>query len=319
MSILKRKKQEGIDSTTTCICQEEGISTLIKCDNKSCYNPWWHYECAGLTGITPAAARKLTWTCPCCTINRFQNNYERDDITSIDTEKLREEIKVGIDECLPRIVNEVVKQVQHGSDMIKQNLTKSFAEIMKEQKAESQYIPISKTVIKEAIYEEKKEQEKINERRRNVMVFNAKEAESDNSDEAKTEDLMLVQKVCNSVHEGILEANNEIVSIKRFGKKNSDKIRPMMITFKTEKAKRMLFGNLHKLQNYNDLKSVSFNHDMTENEKKTTKTKLDEAKKKTEELKNNLTLSDDAKNWVYKIRGPPWDQKMVKVRPRQQI
>ena len=318
MTKLKRKKQDGIDASTTCVCHEEGTSALIKCEN-NCINPWWHLECAGLTGITPAAARKLTWTCPCCTIHKFRDEYESDfDTNVLDADKLRDEIKVGIQHCIPSIVSEVVKQVKPNNDMVKQSLTTSFVEIMKDQAAESHYAPISKTIIKQAINEDKKEQENINNRKKNIMVFNAKESLSDDKEQSKKDDLALLKKAFNAADERILEYDDEIVSFRRFGKKSSDKIRPILVTIKTERAKRMLFGNLYKLQNDEELKSLNFNHDVTEEEKKATKERVKEAEKKTEELKNDLTLSDDEKNWIFKIRGPPWDQRMVKIRPKEQ-
>ena len=48
------------------------------------------------------------------------------------------------------------------------------------------------------------------------------------------------------------------------------------------------------------------------------KVQIEEAKKKTEDLQANNNLTDDAKNWVFLIRGPPWDLRMVKVRPREE-
>ena len=36
----------------------------------------------------------------------------------------------------------------------------------------------------------------------------------------------------------------------------------------------------------------------------------------TEELQKDTSLTEDQKNWVFRIRGPPWDHRMVKIRPQ---
>ena len=90
------------------------------------------------------------------------------------------EIKQGITECMPTIVNDIMVKLQPSSNAIKQDIKMSFAEIMKDQTAETQ-----KVIIKQAINEDKKEQDKLEQRKRNVMIFNAKEPATNESDAAK--------------------------------------------------------------------------------------------------------------------------------------
>ena len=59
------------------------------------------------------------------------------------------------------------------------------------------------------------------------------------------------------------------------------------------------------------------NHDMTKDEKLQTKLRVEEAKLKTKELAENVELDEDSKNWVFVVRGPPWSQHIVKLRPRK--
>ena len=50
-------------------------------------------------------------------------------------------------------------------------------------------------------------------------------------------------------------------------------------------------------------------HDMTRDERTKTKLLIEEAK--------SQTINDtDSKNWIYKVRGPPWDQRIQRVRRR---
>ena len=49
---------------------------------------------------------------------------------------------------------------------------------------------------------------------------------------------------------------------------------------------------------------ISISHDMTKEEREQNKKLLTEAKKLQDE---------DQGNWTYKVRGPPWDLKIVKL------
>jgi hypothetical protein len=93
----------------------------------------------------------------------------------------------------------------------------------------------------------------------------------------------------------------------------------MMVTVQTERAKRKLFSNLYKLEFIELYKDIKINHDMTPEEKQAKKVLIEDAKKKTAELQANNTLTNDQKNWLFLIRGPPWEHRMVKVRPRQTV
>ena len=48
---------------------------------------------------------------------------------------------------------------------------------------------------------------------------------------------------------------------------------------------------------------------MTRAERDNTKRMVEEAKDKTKKLNENT----NEKNWIFKVRGPPWDQKIVKI------
>ena len=66
---LKRKKDDDIDTETICVCNQtiDGAQ-MIKCGEKNCSSPWWHVDCAGITGLTKSNLRNIQcWKCACCT------------------------------------------------------------------------------------------------------------------------------------------------------------------------------------------------------------------------------------------------------------
>ena len=308
---LKRKKGDG---GTKCICGKPDSDVMIKCSINSCES-WWHTECAGIKGATAGACKKITFVCPCCTVKRFANDLEFSNANHINTDELITEIKQGIANCLPDMVKDAMKTIQPDSDSLKTNMKTTFAEIMLEQQQSEK--PITKNMIKEALTEGKREQQKVDERKKNIMVFNAPESAADNNDQCHKEDIELFYDICNEIDDSILINNHEVVKLRRFGTKESGKKRPMMVTVQTERAKRKLFSNLYKLESIEMYKDIQFNHDMTPEEKKAKKSLIENAKKKTAELQADNTLTSDEKNWMFLVRGPPWEHRMVKVRPRQ--
>ena len=93
----------------------------------------------------------------------------------------------------------------------------------------------------------------------------------------------------------------------------------MLIKVRSEDNKRTIFRQLHKLRDNKDFPGIGMSHDMTKEEKEQTRLLVSEAKKKSKELSDNLDLDSDSKNWVFLLRGPPWKQHIVQVRPRRPL
>ena len=56
---------------------------------------------------------------------------------------------------------------------------------------------------------------------------------------------------------------------------------------------------------------------MTKEEKAQTRLRVEEARKKAAELANDTELDNDSINWFFIVRGPPWKQSTVQVRPHR--
>ena len=321
---LKKKKRQRADEPVKekeCVCRRDEVHKfMVQCSGPKdhCPNQWWHLECAGLSGIAPSSLKKVTYLCPACIINRNEAEFEL-TIQVMPTDQIGIEIEKHISKSVPKIVNElkqVIEKSGPSNDCLKADMKKSFAEVVKEQtKVKQSSIPLTKNIVKQALKEEKNEQDKLEKRKRSLVVFDAEEASQDEWQAAKNDDNKLFETICDKVDSRILEDQDEVVDIKRIGKKVEGKKRPLLVTMKTEKSKRLLFGNLYKLKDNEELQHMKFAHDMTEEERKTRKEKVKEAKEKTAELQNDTSISDDAKNWRFVIRGPPWEQRLVKIRP----
>ena len=127
----------------------------------------------------------------------------------------------------------------------------------------------------------------------------------------KEDDISLFINICNEISD--VEISKEyITQAQRLGMRSENgKIRPLLIILNSEESKKKIFSRLYKLKDLVQFKNISMSHDMTRDERTKTKLLIEEAKSK--------TINDtDSKNWIYKVRGPPWDQQIQRVRHRPQ-
>lgn len=241
---------------------------------------------------------------------------------------IKEEVKQSIAESIPDLMKEILKGSKENTKLLENNMKISFAQVVKEQQAESTAIPStwSKNDLKEVITQSKNEEEKLEKRKRNIIIFNAKEI-GNTETEIKESDLKLFQNMCNHADKSILRQSDEITGIRRLGTGNSKKAdtgtttdairsRPILVSLKSEHSIKKLFFNFHRVKQIDGMDNLNISHDRTEEEKKATTERLQEAKQKNYEIQNNNLLNEEEKNWVFRVRGPPWNQKIVKVAKR---
>ncbi len=96
-----------------------------------------------------------------------------------------------------------------------------------------------------------------------------------------------------------------MISARRLGKQKDDKPRPLLIQLSNPEKKVMLFKNLRLLQQAPEkYRQVSVQNDLTEKQRKKEKELREEAKKKEAESSGES---------VFKVRGPSWARKVIKV------
>ncbi len=150
------------------------------------------------------------------------------------------------------------------------------------------------------VIKEMKDQE---DRKRNIIFWNIPEPKAKDMNEKikhDKEEVKEITKICNATIK-----KDDMVKVKRLGKKSEDKPRPLLIEVSSDDKKAALFKNLSKLQDAPDkYRSVSVRNDLTKRQREQEKNLREEAKKKEEEA------SGEAQ---FKVRGPPWDRKIVKL------
>ena len=86
---------------------------------------------------------------------------------------------------------------------------------------------------------------------------------------------------------------------------NENKGRPIKVVMESQEAQLRVMKNLRKLKSSPDhLKSLSIAYDTTLEERKILKDRVAEAK----------TKLSSSTAWMFKVYGPPWDLREIKIR-----
>ena len=149
------------------------------------------------------------------------------------------------------------------------------------------------------------------DRETNFIVFNAPEPNTNVKETRVKEDVELIRGLCNDVCSLDINPQNDILEVIRLGKKptgeNSGKPRPLKVVMKDKMIKTRMFKKLWKLRDAEDIyRTLSIQSDQTKKEREDEKKLLDEAKNR---------QANDAGNCKYRVKGPPWARKIVKIRP----
>ena len=152
-------------------------------------------------------------------------------------------------------------------------------------------------MIKDAISERQSDVGNLEERKTNIIVFNAPESEASSMEERTLGDKAFFVETCNSFCDRNIPSTGDVLQARRLGKRVEGKdIRPLLIKLKSEMTKRVIFIQLHKLRNNESLSILSMNHYMTTEEKEKTKLLVEEAKRQTKDIMEKSKSDETSKN-----------------------
>ena len=274
------------------LCEKEFSG--VKCELLECEYCDKHFcrKCLGLSAAEYKLFAKrsdLHWYCPPC---------EEKAVKSIRIEK-------EIEERCKDYFSKFEKRLNDLEEKISQ---KTSVEDVQKLIKESEKSGVSVENVQIVVNEQLSEFRESEQRKLNVIIFNAKESDKREVEVRKDEDLKLLDKLCKIVKSDI----SAIKNVTRLGKRvvnegGNVETRPMKVVFEDMKSKSKFMSNLSNLASASeDLRSLSVAQDMTPKERGINKMKLAEAKQKNEEL-----ASGDFK---FVVRGPPWERKVMKVK-----
>ncbi len=150
-------------------------------------------------------------------------------------------------------------------------------------------------------------------RANNLVIYRAIESTSNLKDERIKHDKEIVDKLYIATSHGSLNHKCRRLGKKALGPTREDgtlqQNRPLLVTFETNDDKMKVMKNLQALRSAEDmLKVLSVAHDMSKEEREVNNKLRVEAKK--------LNDENEEENFIYVVRGEPWNRKIQKVRKR---
>ena len=321
-NVKQNKEQEAAKQNENSDTDEEDPSPCGRCRKlvvrgdeavmcEIC-SQWYHIKCEKITKTQyknqASKSKNFHWYCDACDIvhsgiirevtlvkvqqAKFNQRLEELEKNKVSKEELQEEMekkadKEEVDRLEKRVSSMEGKQAASGSNVVNEGASCSKSP---EEQAEE--------VIKEI-----KDQE---ERKPNILVFNVPESNSSDSADSTKHDKEEVKQLAKQCKVPI--SKDEMISARRLGKKGSNP-RPLLIQFANDEKKKMLFKNLKLLQNAPDkYRKMSVKNDLTEKQRKREKELREEAKKMENESSGESS---------FKVRGPPWARKIVKVEKKE--
>ena len=164
-------------------------------------------------------------------------------------------------------------------------------------------------MVKEELSRKTEEEQNIENRKRNIIIYRVPEKKTSDIVQRKTSDAVFVRDLMDGVFDMKLD-EQDIEKMYRLGRWSEDKIRPLLVSFKCHEQKQHVMENLRNLkQPIEKFRGISVSHDRHPKEREEIKRLLQEAK---EEHIN--TASDDVENYKFIVVGQAQRRKVIKVK-----
>ena len=195
--------------------------------------------------------------------------------------------------------NETVKNLQTQVDELKSKLADRTPPLNNSDAAAKSVQPSEisiRDIISEELEEKKKldEEEKLKEKKKmNLMFFNFKEDQHETNDDLMLDDFNKIQLA----YEGrVTIIESDISHITRIGKKQNDKVRPILVTFKSEEKKMQMLRkgkDLTVKSKEGEITRVYVALDKTKKQREHEKLLRDEIRERTSNGEKNLVIRNE--------------------------
>ena len=232
----------------------------------------------------------MMWFCPPC-----REKVEKNIVTERKIEEMCKEIMLNYEQRI--IALEEAIKTKCSKEEVKKLISESLSS---HNNSENDARETNPEVLESVMTE-------VNERKQregNVVFFGLTESKIDSREDRDKRETKLVQEVISEC--GVELGREDIKSVRRLGKFDIKKMkRPLLVTMKNPSKKRDIFKNATKLKN-SKFGEVRIFNDLTKAERDKERDLYQKAK----EMQSNDVNAD----FLYKVRGPPWDRKILKVK-----
>lgn len=321
-----------------------GCGVLVSDDTKAlqcdrCVSPhiWKCAECLNLSAdvydhLTSDANVSLRWFCDNCDKAVMDKNYvpsggqndKLDQLITViekvmdryenierkldnkcdmsDVTKLEERIKLLEDIALKH-----ESDTSHKLDMLNEQLRTSITSCNIERENGISDEEMIKSAVQEEINRKTSEEQDLENRKQNIIIYRVPEKKTDNVSDRKLSDTVFVKDLLDGVFNTKLE-DQDIEKIYRLGHWTEDKTRPLLVKFKNYEQKEHVMSNLSNLRQPIDrFKGIGISHDLHPKEREEIKSMVEKAKQ--EHIANEV---DDVGNYRFLVVGKGPRKQVIK-------
>ncbi|KAI4825819.1 hypothetical protein KUCAC02_021485 [Chaenocephalus aceratus] len=160
-----------------------------------------------------------------------------------------------------------------------------------------------KNIMKEARDEQLKETDDRESRENNLIIYQADES----TEETPVE---FFDSLCENIFEIGKLQTKQVIRLGTQATQGPKRNRPLKIVLNNRDDKEKIFKNVRKLKNCeNKYQRISISNDYNKEDRELIRNKVEEAKAK--------TAAEESKNSVFRVRGPPWNLRLVKLRKQE--
>lgn len=341
-------KQDGVDEVCPkCDKVVKNRDMALLCD---LCEFWYHISCEEVTKeayrfLMRKDVSAIHWYCKRCDITarkilshvtrleKRQDDVERkveklEKYSHENFEELRSEVEKLKAEVIPgeenfmklrKDLDEIKTKV---CEEVKEEVGRSYRDIVKEE-AKKVYDVQAAVISGEEVIAKttSKIQERL-DRKNNLVLYNVPEEVKREMNlgirsEKIKHDKMILKEVCAEI--GVNCYDDDIVSVTRLGKymgaqdSETTKPRPILVVL-NDGVKGKVMRNAHKLKDCKNLvyKNIGLSHDMNEEERR----KNNDLRKVAAERNMEAQSKDEENNFLYVVRGLPWERAIVRIRRR---
>ena len=226
---------------------------------------------------------------------RFERIENKLNLTKCDTNGNKiDELQKNMDSKLESITEQLNTSVQATNKLE----TKSFADLFTGNEKSNQPANLVKSLAIQVANSQKKILTSREERENNIIVYNVPEESTTN-----IKDDSFFKSLCK---DHLQLGDIETKQISRL-ETRSVKPQPMKVVFNKNWEKRKFLSNMYKIKDDDNLGNIRVRHDMNKEDREENRRLIKEA--------DSLNDKEQPKDFKYRVRGPPWDMKIVKAFP----
>ena len=210
------------------------------------------------------------------------------------------------------------KMLKHDSDMEKKlsELEDHFKENKAGDNTDKENAISDEDMIKFVVHEEinrkTAEEQDVERRKRNIIIYRIPEKKMDNVTERELSDTVYVKDLLDCVFNMKVE-EQDLDKMYRLGRWSEDKARPLLVAFKTVEMKEIVMANLRSLKHTVDkFKGVSISNDLHPKEREEIKAMIVEAKRE-----HITSCTEQVENYRFLVVGKGQRKKVIKIKKQE--